>query len=85
MGKIVIDRELKARFEIAKEQMEICDQEGNALGVFVPMGVFQSLERMKKIAYANVRIPFSEEEIARLRSQKEGSSLADFWKRMGHS
>lgn len=85
MGKITIDPELTAKFQSARDQVEICDESGRAIGVFLPWELFQAIQKMKKVAYAKVQVPFSDEEIARLRSEKTVSSLADFWKRMGQA
>jgi hypothetical protein len=83
MGKITVDAELTARFQTARDQVEVCDENGRAIGVFLPWELFQTIQKMKEVAYANIQIPFSDEEITRLRSEKEVSSLADFWQRMG--
>ena len=79
MGRIVLDPELRAKLSGLNEQMEICDETGKVVGLYLPLADY------KKILYKGVEIPFSEEEIELRRKEKSGSSLAEFWKRMGQA
>jgi hypothetical protein len=82
MKRVTIGPELSSKLEMAFAQIELCDHNGKTIGVFLPMEFYHALTRMRNLACANTGMPFSEEEIAKLRSEKEGSSLADFWKRL---
>ena len=79
MGKIILDSELRAKLNGLNEQLEICDEAGMPVGHYLPLEVY------KKLLYGGVEIPLSEEEIEERRKEKGGSSLADFWKRMGRT
>jgi hypothetical protein len=79
MEMVTLDPELKARLNGLNQQLHVCDEDGQPLGVFLP------LEDYKKLLAHKVQIPFSEEEIAQLRSQKQGRSLAEIWKDLGVS
>jgi len=79
MGTITLDPVLRAKLNGLNEQLEICDETGKPVGMYLP------LEDYKKLLYRGVEIPFSEEEIERRRKQKGGISLAEFWKRMGQT
>jgi hypothetical protein len=76
MNKITIDPELRARLDGLKKETMVCDERDDLLGYFVPWKAYQEL------ILASAKIPFSEEEIARLRSEKGGCSLEEFWERM---
>jgi hypothetical protein len=77
MGRVILDPELRAKLNGLNEQMEISDETGKPVGLYLPLDAY------KKLLYADVKIPFSEEEIARLRGEKEGRSLAEIWKSLG--
>jgi hypothetical protein len=70
---------LRAKLNGLNEEMEVCDENDETLGVFLPQAQYQ------KLLYANVEIPFSEEEIKKLRNAGGSCSLAEIWKRLGQS
>ena len=76
MSKVILDQSLRAKLNGLNEQVELCDESGRTLGHFLPLKLYE------KLVAANVKIPFSEEEIRRRRQEKGGSSLEEFWKRM---
>ncbi len=77
MRKVFLDPHLRAKLNGLHEQTEMCDEAGKTVGYYLP------LEAYKKLLYRGVEIPFTEEEIARRRTEPGGISLAEFWKRMG--
>ena len=79
MSTITLDPVLRAKLNGLNEQLEICDETGKPVGMYLP------LEDYKKLLYRGVEIPFSEEEIESRRNEPGGSSLAEFWKRMGRT
>ncbi len=77
MSKVQLDAELRAKLKGLSQQVEVCDESGLTVGVFLPLAAYE------KLLYASGEIPFTKEEIARFRSEKGGCSLAEFWKKMG--
>jgi hypothetical protein len=61
------------------EEVEIRDEAGKTVGHYVPEGIY------RKMLYAAVEAacPHSKEEIERRRHETGGTSLAEFWQRMG--
>jgi hypothetical protein len=76
MGQLVLDPGLRARLKGLSEQMEIRDEHDRLVGVALPVQHYKSL-------LANLKVPFSEEEIERRRRETGGCSLVEFWKKMG--
>jgi hypothetical protein len=56
--------------------MEVCDAQGNPVGLFLPLGSYKKL-------LANLEIPYTKEELDHRRQETEGSSLEDFWQTTG--
>lgn len=77
MSTVTLDQELRSRLNGLNEAIEIRDEAGKVLGMYLP------LEEYKKILYRGVEIPFSPEEIERRRKETGGCSLQEFWQRMG--
>jgi hypothetical protein len=75
MGKIILDSVLRNKLPDLSEQMEVCDESGRTVGLFLPLEQYKHLLR-------NVRIPLSDEEIERRRQEGDGCSLPEFWARM---
>jgi hypothetical protein len=76
MGKIILDPELREKLNGLNERLEICDETGKPVGLYLPLEVY------KKLLYTGVEIPLSEEEIERRRQEKGGIPLQELWKRM---
>jgi hypothetical protein len=79
MGRIILDATLRAKLNGLNEEVEVCDENDETVGVFLPQAQYQ------KLLYAQVQIPFSEGEIEKLRTAGGGCSLAEIWKRLGQS
>ena len=77
MSQITLDTTLKARLNGLNEKVELCDEAGQLVGVFLPA------EAYLKYLYATVKIPFTTEEMDRRRQETGGRTLAEIWKRLG--
>jgi hypothetical protein len=77
MNVIPVDSELRARLNGLNEHMVFTDENGQAVGFFVPAGEY------RRLVLHSLEIPLSDQEIARRRQEKGGSSLQDIWSRMG--
>jgi hypothetical protein len=77
MTQVQIDELLKQKLGGLDEAVELCAPDGRVVGRYLPEKEYHD------ILYANVEIPFSEEEIARRRAERGGCSLEEIWKRLG--
>jgi hypothetical protein len=71
MTKVTIDPAIRAKLCNLVEPLELMDEDGHLLGFFSPTGV------EARSLYENVEIPFSNEEVQRLKTQPPGRPLAD--------
>jgi hypothetical protein len=76
MTKIIIDDDGRAKLSDVNERVELCDKSGKVVGYFYPV------EDPEDAIYANLKVPFTEEELQRRENETGGSSLAEFWQRM---
>jgi len=76
MGRIVLDASLRAKFENYDQPIELCDENGNAIGYFMPLSRQAATDGPKK------GIPFSDQQLDEFRNAGGGGQLAEFWKRM---
>ncbi|HZT81882.1 MAG TPA: hypothetical protein VFA26_16775 [Gemmataceae bacterium] len=80
MSRITLDAELRARLNGLNEQMEICDETGKRVGVYLPA------ESYRDFLLALSKAHTSDEELERLSKEKgEGVPLAEIWKRLGRT
>jgi hypothetical protein len=77
MTQVKIDDSLKQKLGGLDEPVELCAADGRILGRYLPE------EEYRQILYGSVEIPFSDEEIARLRAEHGGCTLDEIWKRLG--
>ncbi len=77
MTQVQIDPTLRQKLGGMAEPLELCDANGQVVGHYLPEAEY------KKLLYASVQIPYSEEEIARRRAQTGGCSLQEIWDRVG--
>ncbi len=77
MSTIVLDADLRAKLNGLNEEVDVRDEAGNIVGHFVPH------EKYHRMLCKTIDIPFSKEEIERMRKSGGGSTLAEFWKKMG--
>lgn len=78
MKRITLDPSLRSQFDGVSEELEVCDASGRSLGHFLPNGLYA------KLLYAAVKAacPFSAEELARRRQEREGKPLAEILQRL---
>jgi hypothetical protein len=78
MSRITLDSDLLAKLNGLSKPLEICDEEGRIVGLFLPPAVY------KKFFYAALasESPFSAEELANMHQESSGRALADFWKEL---
>lgn len=79
MSRITLDPELRSKLNGLSEPLELCDESGKRVGIYLPW------EEYRRLLYRDIEIPFSPEEIEQRRNEQGGSSLAEVWKRMGVS
>jgi hypothetical protein len=78
MSQIALDPSLKARLNGLNEKVELRDEAGKLVGVFLPADAYL------KYLYATVEIPFTDEEIQQMWQDTEGTcTLAEIWSRLG--
>lgn len=78
MDKVILDPTLREKLNGLDREVELCDETGRTVGHYLPV------EEYRKLKVASLKIPFTEEEIEEARQQKgTGSTLAEFWTKMG--
>jgi hypothetical protein len=78
MSQITLDPNLEARLNGLNEKVEVRDEAGKLVGVFLPA------EAYLKYLYATVEVPFTDEEIERMLQDREGAcTLAEIWRSLG--
>jgi hypothetical protein len=78
MTRILADETLLIKLNNLAEALEICDAQGNVLGVFVPADHDKEL-------YRNIQLPaeLTPQEIERRLQQGGGRPLSEIWKDLG--
>lgn len=71
MAGLPLDPTVSNQLRKLKEPVELLDEDGLPLGTFTPID--------KKDLYRAVEIPYSDEEIRRLKEQKGGRTLAEIF------
>jgi hypothetical protein len=79
MGKITLNPDLRSKLNGLTETLEVCDESGTPIGMFLPLGEY------KKLLRREVAVPFTEEQIRRLRNQQGGRPLAEIMKELQQS
>ena len=79
MTKIIADSGLRKQFEGLDHPVEICDENGQTVGHYLPE------DKYKELLRAAIELRFSEAEIARRRQEKGGRSLKEIWKSLGQA
>jgi hypothetical protein len=69
MSGLPLDPAVSNQLRRIKEPVELLDEDGLPLGTFTPVD--------KKDLYRAVEVPYSDEEIRRLKEQKGGRPLAE--------
>jgi hypothetical protein len=73
---IVLDPALREQLNGLREQLEVRDEVGKVVGMFLPVDLYKHLLR-------TTQIPFSEGEIERRMQEQGGCSLDAIWKKLG--
>jgi hypothetical protein len=74
----VLTPALEAEFHGFQSPLEVCDAQGKAVGLFLPLDSYKKL-------LAHLAIPYTKEELKRRRQEQGGSSLQEFWQTVGRS
>jgi hypothetical protein len=82
MNKVVVDPDLRSRWNALDQPLEICDEQGKTLGHYLPAEQFNRL--MYAVAEAQ-RPPLSDEEKNRRRTERGGRTLKEIWRSLGNS
>jgi hypothetical protein len=77
MTQIQVDESLKQKLGGLEKSVELCSPDGRVLGRYLPEHEYH------EILYRSVKIPYTDEEIARRRAERGGCSLEEIWKRLG--
>jgi hypothetical protein len=72
----VLTPALEAEFQGFQNPLEVCNAQGAAVGLFLPLDSYKKL-------LAQIEIPYSKDELERRRQEKEGSTLEQFWQAVG--
>ena len=78
MVRVVLTPALEAEFHGFQNPLEVCNAEGKAVGLFLPIASYKDL-------LTKLEIPYSKDELERRRHEQAGSSLEDFWRTVGRS
>ncbi len=79
MSKVTLDNAWRAKFNGLTEPLELCDESGKTVGHFLPEDAY------RRLLYALARTQVSDTEIAELRQQTGGRTLAEIWQNLGKS
>jgi len=79
MSKVTLDPAWRAKSNGLSEPLEVCDESGNTVGHFLPEDAYRQL--LCALAKSQV----SDAEIAHLRQQTGGRTLAEIWQGLGKS
>ncbi len=74
MSRITLDNDLRAKLNGLNEPMELCDESGETVGVFLPDDEYW------KLVLAADRCPYTVEELKEARQSSGGRTLAEIWK-----
>ncbi|MBI3467279.1 MAG: hypothetical protein HY000_30070 [Planctomycetes bacterium] len=77
MQQLIVDNSLRSKLGSLAEFSEVRDERGRLLGHFVPLGQVVAVSEPGQC-------PFSDHEIAQLRGQTGGRSLAEIWQDLEH-
>ncbi len=79
MSKITLDQFLKNKLNGLNEPLELCDERGDTIGHFLPEATY------REYFYAWLKSQVSDDEIARLRREQGGRTLAEIKSKLGIS
>jgi hypothetical protein len=79
MVKLIVDKSLPDRLKSMSDQAELCDENGELLGHYLPKDVYH------KLVYQWIHAQVDDREIERRRNEPGDSSLAEIWQRLGQT
>jgi hypothetical protein len=79
MSKITLDPTLRSKLNGLNEPLELCDERGETIGHFLPEAAY------REYFYAWLKLQVSDEEIAQLRREQGGRTLAEIKSKLGIS
>jgi hypothetical protein len=79
MAKVVVDEELRAKLNGLQEKIELCDEAGQTLGLFLPTELYWRLQ------LAADGCPYTYEELQQSWQEEGGRTLAEIWKSLGRA
>jgi hypothetical protein len=79
MSKITIDAAMKSKLNGLNQPMELCDEDGDTVGHFLPENTY------REYLYSWIKSQVSDEEIDKLRQERGGRTLAEIWTKLGRS
>lgn len=77
MTQIQIDPSMQQQLGGMGEPVEFCDPGGKVLGQYLPAAEY------KRLLYASIKLPFSQEEMERRLAETGGCTLEEIWKKLG--
>jgi hypothetical protein len=79
MTKLTLDPQLREKLNELQEQIEVCDENGQTVGHFVPKDFYMQL------VYAWLNTQVTDEELERAAQEPGGRPLAEIWKSLGRT
>jgi hypothetical protein len=79
MVRLTIQDDAATALAAAREQVELHDEAGKRLGVFLPAALHE------RLLYDWAKGRFSEAELAAARAETGGCTLAEIWARLGRT
>lgn len=79
MQRVSLDQELRAKLNGLSQPLEVCDESGNPVGMFVPWADYQHM----RYAAAEAACPFTDEQSAQFRKERGGRSLQEIMRDLG--
>lgn len=79
MSAITLDPQLRTRLNNLTESLELRELDGSIVGRFLPEEEFNRMQ----YELAMAACPYTEAQLQQFRAEKAGTSLSDFWKKMG--
>ena len=72
---VTLDAALREKLGVVSDQIEVQDEEGKLVGMYLPLEMYKYFLR-------NIKLPFTDEELEQARNSGGGCSLAEFWNSM---
>ena len=76
MSRIIVDATLRAKLNNLANHVELCDELGQTLGHYLPVG------RYKELVYAWIRTQGTDDELDRIAREPRGRTLVEIWQRL---